>query len=252
MQHNDGESSDDELSSLDQATLSKTRQDVESQARQTLSDVVEDFATISGVKVTLTLKSISYFCIIVVIAFNQERMEAWKSEDPDSYTDAYVSLCLPKVFSPLVRLQLLFWNPLASDASQLEQMEWHKALLTFHLSSGETEASLSKDPDRRLVSVVVEKVEQKTLSFPQQFCTKYCFFLQVVLPKMTGLVKCAYDPLSTTQTLTLTRLAKRLFAEYPTLRGDSKQVREFLTAAKDRIKLVIDSDPYIPIGYAKQ
>ncbi len=90
--HNNGDSSDDELSSLEQAALGKARKDVETQARQTLSDVVEDFSTITGVK---------------------DRMEAWKGEDPDSYGDAYVSLCLPKVFSPLVRMQLLFWNPMA-------------------------------------------------------------------------------------------------------------------------------------------
>lgn len=57
-----------------------------------MSDVVDDFSTLEGV---------------------MSRFDAWKSEDPDSYNDAYVSLCLPKIFSPLVRLQLLFWNPYA-------------------------------------------------------------------------------------------------------------------------------------------
>ena len=46
------------------------------QARQILVDVVEDFATVEGV---------------------MERFEQWKEEDGDSYNDAYVSLCLPKV-----------------------------------------------------------------------------------------------------------------------------------------------------------
>ena len=56
-----------------------------------MADVVEDFSTLEGVK---------------------QRFEAWKQEDPESYTDAFVSLCLPRIVSPLVRLQLLFWNPL--------------------------------------------------------------------------------------------------------------------------------------------
>jgi GC-rich sequence DNA-binding factor len=56
-----------------------------------MSDVVEDFSTLEGVK---------------------SRFEAWKEEDPEAYSDAFVSLCLPKIVSPLVRLQLLFWNPL--------------------------------------------------------------------------------------------------------------------------------------------
>ena len=91
-QHMDGMSSDDELSTLEQANLGKARQEVENQARQILSDVVEDFSSIAEVK---------------------ERFEDWKLEDYESYNDAYVSLCLPKIFSPLVRLQLLFWNPFA-------------------------------------------------------------------------------------------------------------------------------------------
>lgn len=90
IDHHEGMSSDDELSTLDQAALSKIRQDVENQARQVLADVVDDFSTFSGVK---------------------ERLEEWKQEDNESYVDAYVSLCLPKIFSPLVRLNLLFWSP---------------------------------------------------------------------------------------------------------------------------------------------
>ena len=54
------------------------RQEVSSQARQILGDVVEDFATVEGV---------------------MERFEQWKEEDSASYNDAYVSLCLPKVQS---------------------------------------------------------------------------------------------------------------------------------------------------------
>ena len=47
--HNEGMSSDDELSSHDQATISAARQDVENQARTIMSDVVEDFSTLDGV-----------------------------------------------------------------------------------------------------------------------------------------------------------------------------------------------------------
>lgn len=56
-----------------------------------MNDVVEDFSTLNGV---------------------MSRFEEWKSEDPDSYSDAFVSICLPKIFSPIIRLNLLFWNPL--------------------------------------------------------------------------------------------------------------------------------------------
>ena len=46
--HADGMSSDDELSTTDSANASKIRTDVENQARQVMSDVVDDFATLDG------------------------------------------------------------------------------------------------------------------------------------------------------------------------------------------------------------
>lgn len=39
------------------------------------------------------------------------KFEDWKRTDVESYTDAYVSLCIPKIISPIVRLQLVMWNP---------------------------------------------------------------------------------------------------------------------------------------------
>lgn len=38
--------------------------------------------------------------------------EVWRHEYADCYRDAYIGLCLPKLFNPLVRLQLISWNPL--------------------------------------------------------------------------------------------------------------------------------------------
>jgi len=210
VNHDDGMSSDDELSSLEQANIAKIRQEVESQARQTLADVVDDFSTLSGV---------------------MSHLRGWKECYPDSYTDAYVSLCLPKVFMPLVRLQLLLWNPFGESGGDFANMEWHRTLATYSLKSEEGEADLAADPDRRLVAVVVEKV---------------------VVPKLTGMVRAAYDPLSSSQTKNVTKLIKAMIETYPTMRGESKQVREFLTTVRDRLKASVDADPYVPIGYAKQ
>ena len=82
MIHNDGLSSDEEMPSVDSANLDKVKQDVKKQSRIVLEDVVEEFSVISRV---------------------MERLQAWRTTDPDSYQSAYVSLCLPKIFSPLVR-----------------------------------------------------------------------------------------------------------------------------------------------------
>lgn len=44
----------------------------------------------------------------------------------------------------------------------------------------------------------------------------------------------------------------RLIDNYPTLTGDSKQMRDLLTAVKDRCKISLEQDVYIPLGYPKQ
>ena len=43
----------------------------------------------------------------------QERKEKF----PDSYCDAYIGFCLPKLLNPLVRVQLINWSPLEVCAS---------------------------------------------------------------------------------------------------------------------------------------
>ena len=50
----------------------------------------------------------------------------------------------------------------------------------------------------------------------------------------------------------VTDLLNKFRAEYPTLNGQSKQVRDLLVAVRDKIKTSAEQDLYIPIGYAKQ
>ena len=161
-------------------------------------------------------------------------MADWKRQDSGSYSDAFVYICLPKIFSPLVRLQLLFWNPLVEHAS-LESMPWYRSLALYGMSNlsvaDHDEAALAEDPDRRLLSMVIEKV---------------------VVVKVTGFVKSAHDPLSASQTQQLSATVASLVTKYPTVTGDSKQVRELLQTVRDKLKAAIDNDVYIPIGYPKQ
>ena len=55
------------------------------------SDVMEDFYRFSVIKA---------------------RFEQWKFSHPETYDKTYVSLYLPKLFTPYVRYHLLQWNPL--------------------------------------------------------------------------------------------------------------------------------------------
>jgi len=40
------------------------------------------------------------------------RFDQWKKDYPDSYSEAFIGLCLPKLFTPFVKLELVCWNPL--------------------------------------------------------------------------------------------------------------------------------------------
>jgi hypothetical protein len=84
--------------------------------------------------------------------------------------------------------------PFFQEHSNVESMEWYTTLATYSMPENEDESDenisdLEKDPDRKLLTLVVEKV---------------------LLVKMTGLVSAAYDPLSTSQTLKLTGTLNRL------------------------------------------
>jgi GC-rich sequence DNA-binding factor len=67
------------------------------------SDVVDEFCSIRGVA---------------------SRFESWRNTDADAYREAYVSLCLPKVLGPLVRLKMLMWNPLQVNAEMYLDKHW--------------------------------------------------------------------------------------------------------------------------------
>lgn len=42
----------------------------------------------------------------------RERFKDWKQTYKDTYQDAYIGLCLPKLLNPYIRLSLINWNPL--------------------------------------------------------------------------------------------------------------------------------------------
>jgi len=74
---------------------------IEQDASMVFDDVVDDFCTIKSVL---------------------DRFQSWRVTDWDSYTEAYVSLCIPKVLSPLLKLELLFWNPLQVSIKDLSTL----------------------------------------------------------------------------------------------------------------------------------
>lgn len=52
--------------------------------------------------------------------------EVWRRDYAECYREAYIGLCLPKLFNPLVRLQLITWNPLEvrHQVDVFQQSNW--------------------------------------------------------------------------------------------------------------------------------
>lgn len=97
----EGESSTDESDS--ETTAYQSNRDLLLQtAEQIFSDAAEEYSQLSFVK---------------------ERIERWKKQYSSSYQDAYMSLSVPAIFSPYVRLELLKWDPLYEEVD-FDDMKW--------------------------------------------------------------------------------------------------------------------------------
>ncbi|XP_052809923.1 PAX3- and PAX7-binding protein 1-like [Mya arenaria] len=201
--HNEGLSSDDEENQSEISKYNQERDDILERAEQVFEDVVNDFSDTDCVR---------------------ERFSAWRNQYGESYTEAYISLCLPKLVNPFVRLRLVSWNPFQEQCKDIEEMRWFDSLLFFGFEEGET---ADKDnEDIKILPAVVEKV---------------------VLPKLTYLAENVWDPLSTAQTCRLVNLTQKLLRDYPTVNGSSKNTQALLRTLVLRMKKALDDDVFMPL-----
>lgn len=98
----EGESSTDE-SDTESSAYESNRDQLLQIAGEIFSDADEEFSQLLTVK---------------------ERFEMWKKDYSSSYRDAYMSLSIPAIFSPYVRLELLKWDPLHHDSDFID-MQWY-------------------------------------------------------------------------------------------------------------------------------
>ncbi|CAN4121906.1 unnamed protein product [Withania somnifera] len=86
-----------------------------------------------------------------------EKFDRWKKDYASSYRDAYMSVSIPIIFSPYVRLELLKWDPLHENTDFMD-MNWHNSLFNYGLPpEGESEIS-ADDTDANLIPQLVEKL----------------------------------------------------------------------------------------------
>lgn len=202
--HVEGMSSDDEIPQQDMLAFDKEKEQIELEAQEVFEDVVDDYSSITSILI---------------------KFEQWREADMVAYTEAYATLCLPRVVSPLIRLNLIFWDPL-SESVDLEKLEWYRTLALYGLHDDESELSLSQDPDINLIPTIVEKV---------------------IIPRLTLLVDKCWDPLSSSQTLRLVGVLSRYIRRFPSLGPASKSLNNLFNAVLDKLKNSLEHDVFIPI-----
>ncbi|XP_071043298.1 PAX3- and PAX7-binding protein 1 isoform X2 [Parasteatoda tepidariorum] len=209
VKHQDGMSSDDEEPDIDILKFRESKESILQEANSIFEDVVEDFGTLEGV---------------------MTNFERWKCQQLNSYCEAFVPLCLPKIFGIFVKLALLGWNPLEEERD-FEKTRWFRQLLSYDYESLRNEDDpLAEDPDFNLLPGIMERV---------------------VLQKITAFIQYVWDPLSQKETFRIVRLIRDLMENYPTINGKSKQLQNCLKAATVRINKALDEDVFIPL-YPKE
>ncbi|KAJ7990975.1 hypothetical protein DPEC_G00292440 [Dallia pectoralis] len=152
------------------------------------------------------------------------RFDVWRRGFSESYHNAYISLCLPKLLNPLIRHQLIGWGPLQAVAEDFEALPWYSAVEIFCHGLGFQEADHT---DRKTLPAIIEKT---------------------FLPKIQGFVELVWDPLSSRQSLSLSALCCRLQEDYSLFEGEqSKPVKVFQDAVSDRLRSSVDDDVFIPL-----
>ncbi|XP_051539568.1 PAX3- and PAX7-binding protein 1-like isoform X2 [Myxocyprinus asiaticus] len=204
-EHKEGLSSDDEETSTDITSYNLERDRILKELKKVFEDVVEDFHSLDNIK--------SHF-------------ETWRKLYLTCYRDAYINLCLPKLFNPLIRLQLITWSPLEVECPNFEYMLWFESLL-FYGCEDQSTLKKEEDIDNSLLPAIVERV---------------------ILPKLAVLTDQVWDPLSNSQTSRLVAYMQRLIKDYPTvLHGENRNTQELLKTIVMRIRRTLDDDIFLPL-----
>ncbi|XP_032266484.1 GC-rich sequence DNA-binding factor 2 isoform X1 [Phoca vitulina] len=203
--HQEGTSSDDELSSADMNDFQKTQGDISQDHKKIFEDVHDDFCNIQH----------------ILLKFQQ-----WREKYPDSYYEAFISLWIPKLLNPLIRVQLIDWNPLKFDAIGLKQMPWFTSIEEFMASSME-DSKKEDSSDKKILSTVINKT---------------------LIPRLTDFVEFIWDPLSTSQTTSLITHCRVILEELSTCANEvSKGKQDLLKSVVVRMKKAIEDDVFIPL-----
>lgn len=135
--HYDGMSSDDEVPDLEAQQYKAQLAQIKNEATLLFEDVEEDYCEISHIK---------------------RKFEDWKQKELNSYKEAFVNLCLPKIFGVVIRSKMILWNPFDENYEDVEKTGWFHQLAMYGKKEAESEECLRNDPDLFLIPSVIEKI----------------------------------------------------------------------------------------------
>lgn len=194
---------DTQPSSEEEEQLQMKIADILSRSQAVFSDVQDDFYNVKKIL---------------------SRFEEWRGSYSESYHSAYISLCLPKLLNPIIRHQLLAWNPLKDVSGDFENLPWFTGVETFCHGHGHEEL---EHTDRQTLSNIIEKT---------------------VVPKITAYVELVWDPISQKQSVCLSDVCHRLKEDYSIFEGEqSKPVKTFIEAVVNKLRSCVDEDIFIPL-----
>jgi GC-rich sequence DNA-binding factor len=160
----------------------------------------------------------------------KETMELWKRDFHKQYDQAFVSLSIPKLLAPQVRLKLVAWDPLGSwgEPGTLDGFEWYQCFRSYaadirpsrHLGQEE-----DVDPDQELIKQVME---------------------QQALPLLQSRLMDAYDPVMEGQTAAAAAAVSQILELEPS----AEAAEALLLAPLPSIRAAVDSTcvPILPSG----
>ena len=205
--HYDGLSTDDEETTMDLAQHNTELHRIETAAATMFDDVLDDFCVLSNIL---------------------HRFNEWRRVHSNTYNDAYIALCIPKLIFPFIRHKIVTWNPFLST-NHFEEEDWFRELSLFGIKlfpdDGNEDTSNVLD-DTKVLSSVVEKV----------LAVKLVYFIQNV-----------WDPMSTKHTVRLTLLLKDLTRNYPFMSSDNHICQKLIQSLCKRLQAAVDNDIFIPL-----
>ncbi|KHJ88487.1 GC-rich sequence DNA-binding factor-like protein, partial [Oesophagostomum dentatum] len=207
VSHEEGLSSDDDEPTSQQLADQQAAAEIDTALNMVFVDALDDYARLRKVL---------------------DRMIDWFAVDGTTFQDAYVQLCIPKLASPYVRIQLITADILNRDDFLLSSMPWYIDCVQA------AEANTDVDPKHEIITGIIPSIIEK-----------------VVLPFLIDVVNVEWEPMSLKQSKRLGAVLSGL-TDYPKMNvEDSKAFAALAAAVKTKISSAIDDDLFVPI-YSKQ